>query len=327
MRTAAGMTTDGRRARPARIAAGDGRFDVARVDIGGGWSGRVLLVSRGTDGGAPAAPASDTLAEWRELLTTLVRDPGALPDGVVLKHSRTALVLRAGVRVGARRLEIVCKRSAARGTVGGLVRRVCGSRESRNWKRAFALLNAGIGTALPRAILERSGRSPEAWLITEAIPEALDLDGVMSWHLYDLDARRAWSVKRALSERLVALCARMRDAGIRHRDFKASNVLITDWLGAAEGPRLWLVDLDGLGRHARRGSASQWRSITRLAASLAGASSLTRGDAARFLRGYLATCDGSPADWRRHWRRLAPRVAGYNRRARLRKRGKLDGFE
>ncbi len=321
MRNGDVMTADTSRGVANGCAA---RQDVTTIALDDGWSGEVLL--RDPRGEADRAPWTVTLNDWRALLTALIRTPDAVPHRVVLKASRTAEVFRASPRLGGVHLDVVCKHSRTESWARRCVRRVRGSRERRNWDRAFMLLRSGIATATPLAIVERSRPAAEAWLVTQAITDGIDLDGVMSWQIYDLDRCDAIAVKRKLVERFVGLCTRMREAGIRHRDFKASNVLITDWRGDAEGPHLYLVDMDGLSESAFRGAGYTWRSITRLAASLADTRSFTRTDAARFLRGYLAADRAGKEGWKAVWLRLSRDVARYNRRAARRKRGKLDGF-
>ncbi len=295
------------------------RFQFENVELGNGWSARVLI-----DWTLPEDVAGDSVVkpprdDWRSLLTTLALRPDELPERVDLKHSRTARVFRARVPSQSPGLQIVCKNSGPRPWWRG-------SRERRTWNAAFGLLRAGIRTALPRALVERRGRLRSAWLVTEAIPDAIDLDGVMSWQVYALERERVARVKQALAVRVAALCSRMRSRGIYHRDFKASNVLVTDWDGSGALPRLWLVDLDGVQLRNRLSARAAWRAVTRLGASLVDCNSVTLTDCARFVRALSQGPGSTPHRWKSDWRRLEHDVAKYNRRSRDRKHGKLDGF-
>ncbi|UCF33680.1 MAG: hypothetical protein JSV78_15245 [Phycisphaerales bacterium] len=86
-----------------------------------------------------------------------------------------------------------------------------------------------------------------------------------------------------------------------------------------------LVDLDGL---TRRFSAEKGRRqrLVRLAASLAEYHTVSASDRARFLKRYRHQAGLHPSGWRAEWRKLASSVAAYNRRAKARKRGKIDGY-
>jgi hypothetical protein len=54
--------------------------------------------------------------------------------------------------------------------------------------------------------------------------------------------------------------------------------------------------------------------------------SITRADYARFLCEYLRATARNAEDWRSWFPDLSRRAISYNRRARLRKAGKLDGY-
>ncbi|MEE9297323.1 MAG: lipopolysaccharide kinase InaA family protein [Phycisphaerae bacterium] len=301
------------------------RFQFSPIALPGGWSGQVLVDWRIPGESTSAVLATSTPDDWGDVLARLVADPEACSHQV-LKYSRTAQVFLARVELRTGPLEIVCKQSVARGGVGQAVQLIRGSRQRRNWKRAFSLLHAGIRTALPRVILERHRPVAGAWLITEAIPDSIDLDGIMSWQINDVEPARVAGIKRALMHQVVELCRRMEQHGFYHRDFKASNMLVTDWNTEAGRTNLWLVDLDGIRRGVRLGSGAWWPAIVRLAASLVDNRSVTRTDGARFLQAYLSSDRDKREAWRHWWRRLARDVQRYNQRARHRKRGKLDGF-
>ncbi len=305
-------------------------FAFESIELEGGWSVRLLTAwpaGCGVAGGSTGLTSDAVVSEWREALTTLVTRVESLPGCLVLKHSQTAQTYVALVDLEGGSLEVVCKHAAGRGFLQRVVRRVRGSREARNWGRGLTLLDAGINTAMPRALLERGGRDPEAWLVTESIPDSIDLECLLSWQVYDMDPARFVRLKRALVRSLVEMCVRMERAEVCHRDFKGSNVLVTGWQGESGTPKLWLVDLDGIRRGAARQTGRRWRGIMRLAASLVNHPSVTRTDCARFLRAYLSSGRSRTANWRNRWRRLAAAVECYNRRSRLRKRGKLDGFD
>lgn len=282
--------------------------------------------------GPPQRPDAD-LDAWRDMLTALIRRVGDDPDGVapspdteVLKHARTGRVVRTVLTGDRTRWDVVCKYDGrSRGAADRLVRASL-SRHRRDWRRALALMRAGIATARPVALMYRSRRPRGSMLVVEYLADAQDLDRVVLTMLPRVPARRVRAVKSALIAPIVDMLAGLRDAGFYHRDLKASNLLVTDWDGSGGAPRVWVVDLEGLHRGVAASYRARWRPVIRLAASLASYDAVTRTDCARFLRAYLPRV-GIPADqWKTHWRRLADRAAAYNRRSRRRKRDRIDGF-
>lgn len=273
------------------------------IELPGGWSGKVLT-------GGPLSNIS--VGTWREALSHLIS--GANTDGrTTLKRSKTTDLFRVRMELGSTSIEVVCKHVLARGR----------SRTTRQWDCATHLARLKINTALPLACIERTTPTREAWMITQAIPDVVDLERIAAGLLNELEPAHARKVKRTLTERVASLCRAIEAAGLYHRDFKASNILVSDWDAAAQ---LWLVDLDGIHRRRFYHRDAPWRAIMRLAASVAGCHALTRTDSLRFLRTYLETTDSHADQWKHHWRRLQRAVADYNRRSQARKRGKIDGF-
>lgn len=274
---------------------------------------------------------------WRDPLETLLAESDDAPHRTFLKHSASGDVFRTRFAIGGGPgghgppcLEVVCKTSRTPRLFRRLAGRWLGvgqSRERRNWHRALRLLRTGVNTALPLALLERTSAKGESWLITKALSDVTDLDHLASAWLQQLDIGRVRAVKNALIERIVDLLCRMERERLWHRDFKASNILVTDWeTDARSGPCLWLVDLDGIHRRTRFSISVCWRPVIRLAASLAGQPEFTRTDRLRFLIAYRSRIGAPPRSWKRDWRTLARKVDRYNRRAKKRKRGKIEGF-
>jgi tRNA A-37 threonylcarbamoyl transferase component Bud32 len=256
----------------------------------------------------------------------LVCSAAGLPGHAVLKYSQQGEVLRAGVEFSNGPLEVICKQSRPRGP-RRLATPFRPPRERRNCNRALALLNAGINTPLPLALIERKTFRREAWLVTEFIPGLVDLDQIALQLLPRIDCRRSRKVKDTILHELVRLFARMDDGALTHRDMKASNILLSNWDGQTGPPSVWIADLDGLKRHTFLSGRRPWQPVIRLAASLLGHSAVTRGDCARFLWAYLAS-RGEPRETRRQrFRELALRANHYVRKSRQRKSHKLDGYD
>ncbi len=278
-----------------------------RVVLAGGWRGWIASVDE-QDG-------------LRAGLETLVANPAGVSGRVVFKTSGTVEVFGCRLGDGENGLDVVCKRSLASGWRARLAGVLRGSRERRNWDRANALVADGIPTAGPIAYLERGWWKREGWLITEAIDGVVDLDRVLGGLVVGVGRDRRRVVVDGVVRCLADLFERLVEKGWRHRDFKASNVLLTGWDAGAEGCRAWLVDLDGLEKVGRVSVADERRMVVRLAASLSGAVGLSRADRCRFLR---RVCGGG--DWKSVWREVQAAVGVYNAKAKLRKRGKIDSY-
>lgn len=302
------------------------RFQIKLITLDDRWRGRVLTRWELPDGLRSGTFAPPTLEDWRRVLNHMLQSGANASERVSLKRSSTSQVFRTRLSVRSWALDVVCKQSQAPGAFRGVLAQFRGSRERQTFDRGLALLRVGIPTALPLAVLERCWPRKEAWLITEAVPNPADLERVCSGLLWELEPPRFRAVKRSLVSSLLELCRRMGDHHVYHRDFKASNVLVSDWDSASTGPRLWLVDLDGIRIRTARDSRAEWRGIMRLAASLSECVAITRADYLRFLMGYLSDEDRFCGRWKRRWRQVSRNAARYVDRSRGRKKGKIDAY-
>jgi hypothetical protein len=298
---------------------------VEPIQLVDGWQGRVLTEIPPSGQTRDKAPRKVSVEDWREFLQQLVERPPALPGYATLKYSKTGEVCRACFSVKEQALDVICKKNTALGFMERWFARVRPSRARLNWQRAAALLELGISTARPLALLERRKPEPAAWLVTEAIKNVVDLDRVVLALLPQLPPDQAARTKRRMIRAIADFYVRFDRSGLHHRDLKASNLLFTHWDGQEGEPRVWLVDLDGLTRRFSAEKARRQR-LMRLAASLAEYRIVSASDRARFLKGYRHQAGHDPSGWKAEWRKLAPSVAEYHRRAKARKRGKIDGY-
>lgn len=302
------------------------RFNTEVIELPEGWSGRVVTRRPGAvpqDGIRSNLP---TIDQWPPFLSQLTLDPAALPGYAVLKYSEHGEVFRAQIGVGDSALDVICKKRSVRGFSDGLINALRGSREQRNCDRAMMLLEAGIPTALPLAVVKRRRPRCEAWLVTEFVPGLVDLDEVVLRLLPRLERRHVRRAKDAIVKAVVGLLEQMARHGLTHRDLKASNILLDNWDGAGGPANVWLVDLDGLGRRRFAYGVRRWEPVIRLAASLLGYAAVTRSDYCRFLQAYLAQMGSPRTDWKRHFRGLSRQARAYTQRAGRRKAHKLDGY-
>jgi len=298
--------------------------NIQPIQLPGGWSGSVVTASSSGDASRDRLPS---LSQWNDILSDLVAGRSQPDQRTMLKRSSDICVFRVNITAGDASMDVVCKHSVTSSRLKSLIRRLRRSPERKTFENALFLVDVGVNTPRPLALLERRGPRSQSWLITRAVPQAVDLERIASGLIWDLDPHDMLRIKKALVTAMVEQCRIMADHRIFHRDFKASNILVSDWETSPDRPIAWVIDLDGLRRSFNPKQASQWRMIVRLAASLVSCYALTRTDCLRFLRAYLTATSQANADWKSRWRTLARQVADYNRRSRRRKRGKLDGFE
>jgi hypothetical protein len=281
----------------------DGRYFV-RLKLGGGWRGMAVKRCKHPIEASRASQMVFDRAWW----TAQLRDPlrwfkEAGEPGEVCKASHSGMVRRVLLQHPSDRLPVIIKRPLARNWRRAIVQCLAVSRSLRGWRRGHAMLHRDIPTAHPLAVLERRVGPfvVDSLLVTEAVPEAVDLETFLRRE-YEERAPADWArLKRALIDRLVTHLRRFLERGFYHRDCKASNVLVVP---LPEMKLLW-IDMDGVrppGRHRRE--RELWP-LVRLHVSLLAVPGLTRTDRVRFLRAFFTRFGSSPDHWREAWGMLA----------------------
>ncbi len=306
------------------------RRSIQPLSLPGGWSGCACLGHSGVPGlsdenGVMPIPVRFTLDQLQEVAKRIISDPSTLEGYSVLKYSKHGEVFRARVESAGGSVEIVGKRNLAAGWRRQLRAMVRSSRARRNFDQALQLLAVGIPTARPLLLLERRRSHRESWIVTEFVQSLVDLDQLVLVELPKLDRHSVYGAKVRVVDAVVELLVGLHKAGLGHRDFKASNVMISDNQSTDREAKAWMLDLDGL--HAIRSGAGsrRWHPVVRLAASLIDYSMVTKTDCARFLRSLLLR-QPSDSEWKSRYRDLARQATDYARRAKRRKKDKLDGY-
>lgn len=292
------------------------------INLTEGRRARVLLDCREADTNDPIEARAAIVEAWRAFLDIVVSDPTRLNGYAQLKYSQAGEVFSARWNRSGRSIDVLVKVSRQGGLGHRMARLFRPSRARRNFDRALRLLRDDIATAKPLALIEGGGDGL-AWLISEYIGGLVDLDHIALSLLPRVERRSLRRIKDRLIDRVALLVARLFRAGWRHRDLKASNIMVTDWDG--DEARVWLVDLDGLSLRRSR-DRLDLKPLVRLAASLQDHPGVTATDGARFLRKLLVLLEGREDRWRDVLRAIAVRAADYNRRAVRRREGKLDGY-
>lgn len=119
-----------------------------------------------------------------------------------------------------------------------------GSRGMRAWINANGLLARGIGTPEPLALAQRGGfLNRREYLLTRYEETAPPMDVCLRGRFEKIERGPALRAKREFMRAAGRMMARLHDAEIFHKDFKANNILVA---GEVEKPRFLLLDLDRL---------------------------------------------------------------------------------
>lgn len=284
-------------------AAVQQRVRLVRLPLNNGWTARI----RATDTDSEGMTAANAMQQWRDWL----RDPLNLVANVdrraLLKTSSTTTVCRIQLRrADGHVMEAVFKRGKSRHLRKRVLNLFRTSRPSRTCRRAQALLAAGIGTARPLAVLERRrfGLLLDSVFITEYLPNAIDLENLLTVGMRELAPATARVLKGQLAEALARFILDLQAARFFHRDLKALNVIVQWNPQTAEAPLISLVDLDGLKPGWQGGTRGWQRMLMRLNVSVDAFRRVSLADRVRLLKRYLALTGDAKA-WKAAWRDIA----------------------
>jgi tRNA A-37 threonylcarbamoyl transferase component Bud32 len=121
-----------------------------------------------------------------------------------------------------------------------------GSAARRQWNHGLQALELGVSTATPLACGEvrRFGLVHESFFVTEAIDRAVPLSRFVLEDLEAIPELERRRQRRVLLTRLAQAVARVHEAGLRHGDFHAGNILVVaEELNDPNRPAIYLVDL------------------------------------------------------------------------------------
>jgi tRNA A-37 threonylcarbamoyl transferase component Bud32 len=199
-------------------------------------------------------PQGLRLDEWR-------RD-GRL---TVIKHGEHRTVYR--VDLAGRSFYV--KHYRCRGWLRLVQHLVRASSSRREWRKSLEAARRGIATVKPVALGEgrRSGFVADSFLVTEALPRVTPVADFARDILPALDAADRAATRRRLVEALARFVAATHAAGVLHDDFHTGNVLVQlDDEGRlpADEPRLFLIDLPGVGFSGPLGWAATRASLVML---------------------------------------------------------------
>jgi hypothetical protein len=117
------------------------------------------------------------------------------------------------------------------------------SKARMEYHRAVAVAARAVPTVEPLAVGERQALlgAGDSYLVTRDLHDTETLNSFLASKLVPLEPQRRARVRQRLARALGRLVARLHDAGIRHHDLHAANILVR--LGADDEPCLFLIDL------------------------------------------------------------------------------------
>ncbi|MBK9120835.1 MAG: hypothetical protein IPM18_14745 [Phycisphaerales bacterium] len=316
-------------ARRDRRAGRDGRY-FCRLRLPGGWRGLALTCCKHS---ADESRASQLVFErrwWRTQLADPLRWFRTQEGSARCKNSHSAEILRTSLPHPDGEIPVIIKHPRARNWRRRMAQWRPISRSRRAWRMGQALLNREIPTARPLALIERriGPLAVDSVLVTEAVAQAVDLETFLRRAGGLLRGTAWYRLKYDLMVIVARELRRLHERGFRHRDCKASNLLVVN---EPELQICW-IDLDGIriGRVPRedqpRPRNHELRAIARLAASLEPLGLVTRADAARFLREYSAQFGAARTTWRGIWHAVAAAVARKRAAKEARRQWKLRHY-
>jgi tRNA A-37 threonylcarbamoyl transferase component Bud32 len=243
--------------------------------------------------GGSGFASRDLDASFEEMLSVNPDAPFERADVVLAKDSRSATVCFLEVPTRTGPLPMVYKRFRVTHWTDALANSLRSSPALRSWKNGHAFSDRALRSPLPMLVLHRRrfGLSTTGYLLCRRVQDAQ--------HLHEAVAASERISRRQLIDQVARWIRLMHERGIRHRDLKAANILVTRLM------ECWFIDLVGVRIHRRVSRSLRVRDLARLNASFISSPHLTRSDRLRFLRTYLIWSLRGQAGWKEWWKEIA----------------------
>jgi tRNA A-37 threonylcarbamoyl transferase component Bud32 len=250
----------------------------------------------------------------RDLLIRLVECP-ELPlrmgPAETVKAGNSALVVRAQLPIGDRLVPVAYKRVRRKTWAKQLTQFLGPNRTLRTFRAGHRLLEKGIATARPLAVIVPSRFDPTAptWVATEWLEGAEDLTA-FARRCRRLSPGQRNQAATAVAVALGGLLGRMHAVGVSHRDLKPQNLMVRYELGS-EAAEAFVIDLDGV--RFLGGAGLRWKNLSRLAIGENAWHGFGLTVRRRFLLAYCEAA-GLRMPWKAAWLALAAATKTRQRR-------------
>ena len=261
-----------------------------------GWRAKVLLRFPDPSALLPHTWPEATTEDWLKVLTKPAQLFDSELDANLVHDGPSSRVLQRHLQLGQTQRDVFCKQSRRRNLLRkavGLLRR---TRPSKNWKMGWALLAAGIPTALPLAVLEKriAGLRVATGIITQSLLPGQTLDQFILQQAPQLSPSKF----SRLTKELAKLFARLHQHDFFHRDLKGVNIFVH--FDHKIEPRFYLLDLDGCWANGQS-YQKKVKSLERFARNSLAWPVVTQTARLRFLKNYLAHSTHSTTQWKSWW--------------------------
>jgi tRNA A-37 threonylcarbamoyl transferase component Bud32 len=221
--------------------------------------------------------------------------PFARPGARLIKDSPSSTVTTLDLPVNGRVSRVIYKRFRVVHKTDPFTALLRATPALRSWINGHTLRDRALPTPRPLAMFHRmvGGLCREGYIVTELVPDAIDLHGWMA-RLDALVPHQRQANLRDQIDQAAALVRELHRRRVSHRDLKAHNLLVADGL-------LWIIDLVGVHSVRKLGRARRVQNLARLHTSFCRNPALTRTDKLRFLRVYLQWGLRRRHGWKRWW--------------------------
>jgi tRNA A-37 threonylcarbamoyl transferase component Bud32 len=180
-------------------------------------------------------------ADLRAAIEQLV-DPGK--GGDTLHWGRNYLYT-AELQAPSGPVPVVVKQFRNQGARARLSRSLKGSKATRSWKAAQAVVDAGVPTPTPLVLIESETPDGPSFFVSEKIPNFVE---ARYFFRALLEGRQRDAFPQVEADILIGsvgqMLRRLHDAGIWHRDVSVGNLLIVPGSTPSSPPVVYLIDLN-----------------------------------------------------------------------------------
>ncbi len=264
------------------------------------------------------------------LLETLLADADAFfgtDRGGLLKRSASSSVAEVCLAGRKAPRQLIYKCFHLRRVLDPVVALMRPTQALRSYIMGHALRARCLPTPRPLAVWHRRrhGLPHEGYLVTEKVPEAVELRMFVDRLSSQTDPQSRVRLRRLLDQ-LGCLLSRLHERHLSHRDLKAANLLVSPAAAvitsrgiaplSGRSPagtgrdQVWFIDLVGVRRLRKIKRRRRVLDLARLHASFHDHPGLTRTDRLRFLRMYLRWGLRGRYGWKRWWHQIAEATRG-----------------